>query len=213
MQSIVCIVGRPKSGKTTLLTGLIPEMKRRGYRVATIKHSSHRFEIDKEGTDSWKHAQSGSECAIISSENRVAVNREVSHDWSIAELMRLVPEDIDIVLAEGFKRSDYPRIEVHRHEVGELVCSPDELMAVVTDEPLELELPQYSPDDISGLADLVQKIIVATEPKDEIAIFADGKSIPLKPFVRDLYLKVISDMVASLKGFSKPKRIDISIKK
>ncbi len=213
MQSIVCIVGRPKSGKTTLLTGLIPELKRRGYRVATIKHSSHQFEMDKEGTDSWKHAQAGSECAIISSENRVATNREVDHDWSVAELMRLVPDDVDIVLAEGFKRSDYPRIEVHRREVGDLTCSPDVLMAVVTDEPLNLDLPQYSPDDIAGLADLVQKKIVATVPKDEIAIFADGKSVPLKPFVRDLYLKVISDMVASLKGFSKPKRIDISIKK
>jgi len=188
-------------------------MKRRGYRVATIKHSSHQFEIDKEGTDSWKHAQSGSECAIISSENRVAVNREVDHDWSVAELMRLVPDDIDIVLAEGFKHSDYPRIEVHRREIGNLVCSPDELMAVVTDEPLEIGLSQYSPDDISGLADLVQEKIMAKDPKDEIAIFADGKTVPLKPFVRDLYLKVISDMVASLKGLGKPKRIDISIKK
>ena len=80
MQPIVCIVGRPKSGKTTLLTKLIPEMKQRGYRVATIKHSSHQFEMDKQGTDSWKHAQSGSECAIISSEYRVAMNREVKHD-------------------------------------------------------------------------------------------------------------------------------------
>lgn len=75
---IICVVGRSKSGKTTLLEKLIPELKRRGYRVATIKHHSHPgFEIDVPGKDTWRHAQAGSDHVIISAPDKVADRKSV----------------------------------------------------------------------------------------------------------------------------------------
>jgi molybdopterin-guanine dinucleotide biosynthesis adapter protein len=152
---IVCIVGRPKSGKTTLITKLIPELKRRGYKVATIKHVSHEFKLDTPGKDSWQHSQAGSECAILSSPHQVAIFQNVDHDLSPDELAQLIPGDFDIILAEGFKRSKELKIEVHRRKVGELVCSPKELMAVATDERLPLDVPQFSLDDVAGIVDII----------------------------------------------------------
>ena len=157
MPPVVCIVGRPKAGKTTLIAKLIPELKARGYRVATIKHATHDFEMDVKGKDSWKHAQAGSECVVLSSPSKASLIRSVDHDLDPAELALLISDDFDIVLAEGFKQSKEVKIEVHRQEVGEIVCSPQELTALVTDKRLELNIRQFTFDDVSGLADLIEK--------------------------------------------------------
>jgi molybdopterin-guanine dinucleotide biosynthesis protein B len=210
MPPIVCIVGRPKSGKTTLIEKLIPELKSRGHRVATIKHTSHEFEMDIEGKDSFKHAQSGSECVVLSSASKTAVIRDIDHDLGPAELARLISGDFDVILAEGFKKSQEPKIEVHRGE-DNLICPPGELMAVVTNQPLAMKTPRYSPKDVAGLATLIEDKII--KRKEKITIFADGKPVPLKAFIVNLYYKVILDLVLPLKGAGKAKRIDIWIKR
>jgi len=211
MPPVVCIVGRPKSGKTTLLTRLIPELKQRGYRVATIKHTTHDFQTDIEGKDSWKHAQAGSECTVLSSGKKVMLVRNTDHDLTPGELSRIVSADFDIVLAEGFKKSTEAKIEVYRKESGEPVCPEKELLAIVADEMLDFEIPVYLPENILDIADLIERKVL--KPREKIAIFTDGKPLPLKPFIRALYYKTIGDLVVTLKGAGKAKRIDISIKK
>ncbi|MCL0034803.1 molybdopterin-guanine dinucleotide biosynthesis protein B [Dehalococcoidia bacterium] len=210
MLPVVCIVGRPKSGKTTLMKGLIAEFKQRGYRVATIKHVAHRFDLDVPGNDSWEHSQAGSDCVVLSSPHKVAIIEHVEHDLSPAELMRFISGDFDIVLAEGFKHADQPKIEVHRREIGELVCLPQELMAVVTDEPLG-SVPQFSMNDISRVADHIEQHVLAPKEEAEAILFIDDEPVPLNPFVQNFLLKTIRGMASSLK--TEPRSINIVIRR
>ncbi|MFP3975853.1 MAG: molybdopterin-guanine dinucleotide biosynthesis protein B [Dehalococcoidia bacterium] len=214
MPPTVCIVGKSETGKTTLLEKLIPELKGRGHRIATIKHQAGGFDLDIPGKDSWRHAQAGSECVILSSTERVAVIQQTDHEMSLADLAQFIPWDCDLVLVEGFKKGKASKIEVHRKGSGELALFPQELLAVVTDEELDLDerAPQYSHDDISGLADLIEDKILSSQA-EEVSVFADGKAIPVKQYVADLFANIVYDMVSSLKGAESPKNMSISIRK
>jgi len=213
MPPVVCIVGRSETGKTTLIERLIPELNQRGYRVSTIKHRASGFDLDQPGKDSWRHAQAGSERVILSSPEQIVLLENIDHELTLAELAQFIKWDSDIVLVEGFKKGKAIKIEVHREGVGELACSPEELVAIVTNAPLELNIPQYSHDDIEGLADLIEKTVLSQREGEEMAIFADGKPLPLGPFIKNLFSKVIYDMVSSLKGVQSPKSINISMRK
>jgi molybdopterin-guanine dinucleotide biosynthesis protein B len=211
----VSIVGKSGVGKTYVMTGLIAELKRRGYRVATVKHSAHSVDLDLEGKDSWEHAQAGSDAVVISSPHRFAVIVEVDHDSSLAELSRNIGPDFDIILAEGFKQDKVAKIEVHRGAAGSgLVCEPGELLAVVTDEPLEVGVPQYRPDDAQGIADLVEEKYLKKAEGETVSLYVDGKQIPLNAFVRRLFSRVLFGLVSSLKGVAGgADGIDISVRK
>ncbi len=156
MPPILSIVGKSDSGKTTLLEGLIRELKRRGYRVGTIKHDAHSFEIDHPGTDTWCHAQAGSDHVVISSPRRMASIRRVERELRLDELAAGMA-DVDIVLTEGYRRGNAPKIEVSRRErSGTLLCRSDELVALASDQPFDLDVPQYGLDDFGGLVDLIE---------------------------------------------------------
>lgn len=156
MLPVISIVGKSGSGKTTLLEKLIPELKRRGYRVGTIKHDAHSFDIDHPGKDTWRHAQAGSDHVVISSPQRVASIRRVRQEIPLEQLVAAMP-DVDIVLTEGYKRGSAPKIEVSRRARSEtLVCQTWELLAVACDHPCEVDVPQYDLEDVKGLADLLE---------------------------------------------------------
>jgi len=158
MPPVVSIVGKSKAGKTTLMELLVAEFKGRGYRVATVKHNHHDFELDRPGKDSWRHAQAGSDAVVISSPKKLALIKPQDHDASIEEILHLLGEEFDIVLVEGFRRGHAPKIEVHRKELKEgLLCAPEELLAIVTDEPVDADLPQFAPEDASQIADLIEE--------------------------------------------------------
>ena len=214
MPPIVCIVGKSNIGKTTLLENLIAELKKRGYTLATVKHDVHGFDVDQPGKDSWRFAQVGSDAVVISSPQKLALIQKVDHDYTPQELARIIGEDYDIILTEGYKRSQLPKIEVHRKEVSEeLLCSPDDLVAVVTDEPLDLAVWQCSFDEIPRLADLIEETFILTREKEDVALFIDKTSIPLSLFVKQFVVGTLVGMVSTLKGVAKsPKSIDISIR-
>ena len=156
MVPIVSVVGKSGSGKTTLLERLIPELKRRGHRVGTIKHDAHSFDIDHPGKDTWRHAQAGSDHVVISSPARVASIRRITQEITLEELAAAMT-DVDIVVTEGYKRGSAPKIEVSRRERSEeLICQQDELMAIASDHPFEGAVPQFDLDDTQGLADLIE---------------------------------------------------------
>ena len=154
---IISIVGKSGAGKTTLLEKMIGELKRRGYRVATVKHDTHGFDIDQPGKDSWRHAQAGSDSVVISSPNRLALIKRLDEEMALDEIAALLP-DVDIILTEGYKRGDKPKIEVSRRErSSELLCTEEELVAIVTDHPFDLNVPQFDLDDTAGIIDLVEE--------------------------------------------------------
>jgi molybdopterin-guanine dinucleotide biosynthesis protein B len=148
-----------------LLGGLIRELKRRGYRVGTIKHDAHSFEIDRPGKDTWRHAEAGSDHVVISSPQRVASIRRIEREQSLEELAAQMT-NIDIILTEGYERGNAPKIEVSRQARSRtLMCRPNELLALTTDQPFDLDVPQYGLNDVQGLVDLVEAHFLAGTAK------------------------------------------------
>ncbi|MDP2269009.1 MAG: molybdopterin-guanine dinucleotide biosynthesis protein B [Deltaproteobacteria bacterium] len=154
---VVSIVGESDTGKTTLLEKIIPELTRRGYRVATVKHDVHGFDIDHEGKDSWRHKQAGSALTVLSSPWRVAVVEDVEKDHDIAELRDMYIRTVDIMLTEGFKRNSHPKIEVFRADRnGDLISRGDEnLLAVAGDKPPQVHVPCFDGNDVVGIVNLI----------------------------------------------------------
>jgi molybdopterin-guanine dinucleotide biosynthesis adapter protein len=154
---IISVVGTSKVGKTTLMLKLIAELKRRGYRVATLKHDVHGFEMDQPGKDSWRHAQAGSDVVFLASPHKLAMLRSLDRELSIDEIAQFAV-GVDILLTEGYKRADKPKIEVSRQARGaDLVSDPNDLVALATDHPIALDVPQFGLDDDVGLVDLIER--------------------------------------------------------
>ena len=153
---IVSIVGNSGSGKTTFLEKLIPEMIRRGFKVGTIKHDVHGFEMDKPGKDSWRHKHAGAHTTMISSPYQIGMVMDVDEDHNPNELLHFF-EGIDLILAEGYKRGNTPKIEVFRPEISaEPVCKNDDrLLAVISEHRVELDIPRFSFHDIRQVVDFL----------------------------------------------------------
>ena len=143
------------SGKTTLIEQVIPEITRRGLKVSVIKHAHHGFDIDKPGKDSWRHREAGaSEILLISDERWVLMHElrgEPEPDLD-AQLARLSP--CDLVLVEGFKAVQIPKLEVHRPAVGKPLQYQDNpaIVAIATDVPLDAPLPRLDINDPAAVA-------------------------------------------------------------
>jgi molybdopterin-guanine dinucleotide biosynthesis protein B len=117
------VVGRSGSGKTTLIERLLPLLRARGLRVSTIKHTHHDLDIDTPGKDSFRHRQAGAEEVMMVAGRRWALMRETPAPQNLSELAaRLAP--VDLVLVEGFRGYGFPKIEVHRPELGKAPLWP-----------------------------------------------------------------------------------------
>lgn len=157
MIPVVSIVGKSGSGKTTLIEKIIPELTRKGWRVATIKHSNRGFDIDREGKDSWRHRKAGARMTVMSSPGQIAVIENPERDLGIGELRDRYIHDVDIILTEGFKENPYQKIEVFRATLKrDMLCSrKDNLIAVASDKQMEIDVPCLDIDDIEGIAQLI----------------------------------------------------------
>jgi molybdopterin-guanine dinucleotide biosynthesis protein B len=155
---VISVVGKSGVGKTTALVLVIREIKRRGYRVGTVKHDTHGFEVDKPGKDSWRHAQAGSDTVVISGPRKMALIRTLDDEMSLDRIVELMG-DVDLVITEGYKRGDRPKIEVTRRERGtELLCDAEELIGIITDYPVDIPVPQFDLDDALGVVDLLEEL-------------------------------------------------------
>jgi len=163
MPPIISIVGESKSGKTTLIEKLISELKSRGYRVATIKHSIHHLSFDKPGKDSWRHLQAGSAATAIVSPDQVVLIKQVNAEPDLKEIARLLGEDYDIILTEGFKQSQAPKVEVHQKAASPSLNQVNNLIAIATDELLETSTRQFPLDDVKPLVDFLESDFIKSK--------------------------------------------------
>lgn len=215
MKPIVCVVGRSETGKTTLIERLIPVLIKRGYRVGTLKHDVHGFEMDKEGKDTWRHKKAGATATLISSSSRIGLISDVNQEMEPVQLVKRFFNNVDIVIAEGYKKSTLPKVEVHRDEVSsELLCLPQEnLIALVSDTKRLPDVPAVKWNETEKLVDIIEEKVIKTQPVTEIELEVNGRTIPLKPFVADMLSGMLFGSVVSLKDCEDAKEIRVSVKK
>jgi molybdopterin-guanine dinucleotide biosynthesis protein MobB len=222
MVPVVSIVGRKNSGKTTLIEGVVAELKNRGHRIGTIKHDSHGLkpeDVDHEGTDTYKHQLSGAEIVILSGPNKLMLVRELNQPLNIDEIRKSYIDELDLILTEGYKAGDKPKIEVFRQEAGGsegLLCSreKDNLIAIASDRKFDLGIPCFEMNDYSSIADLLEKEFINKRQDDDIELVVDQKDIYLKGFAASFLKKAIMGMISSLKGVPEyPEEIKIKIRR
>lgn len=162
MQAIVGIVGESNSGKTTLIEKLLFVLKKRGYKVATIKYDTHGFEMDHPGKDTWRHAKAGADCVIISSSAKVAMIKKTDQEKTLDELVALC-DDVDLVIVETFKDVVIPKIEIVRADKSHSpTCELDELVAIATDIKLDLlGVPIVDMNDAETLVNIIEEEVLA----------------------------------------------------
>lgn len=164
---ILSFVGRSNSGKTTLIERVIPELVRAGYKVATVKHAGHGFDLDTEGKDSWRHKQAGASSVVIISKSSLAMFADVSDHMNVEDVReRYLDASYDLILAEGWRSEGYPKIVVVRDQIGEVPVSQDGLLAVVSNKPVETSVPLLDPDDVAGVAALIIRYFPKSQRDD-----------------------------------------------
>lgn len=137
-------------GKTTLVEKLIRILKAKGLRVAVIKHDGHGFEMDHEGKDTWRFTRAGADITMIASAKKTAYIEQ--REYSLKQMIEMI-RDVDLILVEGYKNADIPRIGMARKETGKgFTADIGQFIALVTNMEVKTELPCFDPDDAEGVA-------------------------------------------------------------
>ena len=158
----IAFVAHSGTGKTTLVEALIRELTARGHRVGALKHDAHRFDIDHPGKDSARFTAAGAATMVLVSDDTLAVVMKLTAPKELDKIILLCFADMDVVLVEGFRTAELPRIEVHRSELGRPLLSrggaPDPLLrAVASNGPVEVDVPVLDLDDPGQVADFIEK--------------------------------------------------------
>lgn len=154
------VTGWKNGGKTGLVERLVTEIVERGFSVSTIKHAHHSADVDHEGTDSFRHRAAGASQVVLSSPDRWALMSELGTkpEPTLAELLSKL-DPVDLVVIEGYKRADHPKIEAHRWETGKtpLALENKTIVAVASSGTPELDLPVFDLDDTNAIAEFILK--------------------------------------------------------
>ena len=150
------------SGKTFFIERLIPELKKRGYSVSAIKHAHHNFDIDKPGKDSFRIRESGAKQTLIFNHERAALITESKEkNFNLENVLRQINEPTDIILVEGLKNMQIPKIEVFRKQVSktQLFMNDTNIIGVISDEDVKYNIPSFSFNDLDKISEFVIKLI------------------------------------------------------
>lgn len=153
MKKVVCFVGRHNSGKTTVISRLIPLLKAEGIEAAVIKHAHHALKI-QDTEDSGRIFAAGA-AAMIAVSPDLTIQYQRQPEPELEKLIEGLPEHIDLVIVEGYKSSSYPKIEVLRKETGPESFKLEQTIAYVSDFPIETSLPVFQIDEVRKLSESI----------------------------------------------------------
>ncbi len=209
---VLCFSGYSGSGKTTLLEKLIPLLKKEGIRVGVIKHDVHGIFTDEPGKDSYRLKQAGADTVCVLGPDQVFLNGEHIREESVARLAETWFSDCRLLLLEGFKKSPWPKIEVYRKANGkpELGGDSPSVLAVVSDDRTEKEVPHFSFNQLFELVSFIKKLMMQENETDQkVRLVVDGEEIRLKPFIDTMFLESILGMLKALKGCEQAGHVSI----
>ena len=209
---IFAFVGDTGSGKTRLIRKLIGELKSRGYAVSVIKHCPHGFDLEGKGKDTAQFMEAGSDSVIMYSPDGMAVFQQKKTGLDVKKISREYLQCSDFILVEGGKSDkELKKIEVLRKGFSEKIsCSPEELIAVVSDFDAGRDIPVFHPEDVEKIADFLENYPHQKEP--ELWLDIDDVSIPMNPFVQKIFSNTLMGMIRSLEGIAEdPECITLSL--
>jgi len=212
MLPIVCIVGHSGAGKTGLIERLIGELRRRGRRVAVLKHTCEAFDMDREGKDTWRYARAGCESVAIVGPHGSAVLKQAPRSATLDEALLVAGAGADVLLVEGLHDSPWPKIEVRRagDDRGPR-CRPEELLAVVSDEPLDVACRRFAPGETGPIADLIEET-VAERACGGATAFVNGARVALGSFTQRVISRTILGLLSALKGIGRIRTASVWIR-
>jgi molybdopterin-guanine dinucleotide biosynthesis protein B len=164
MVPIISVVGYSKSGKTTLIEKLIPVLTRRGFRIGTVKHAPHGFDLDQPGKDGSRHLAAGAATTIVTGPAGLAVFKTDENAFLPLDRLRKYFIDVDLVISEGYKKDDKPKIAVITSATGEPPVDLDDemLLAVFSDITPAAGPPVFNSRQVELLADLIVSRFLST---------------------------------------------------
>jgi molybdopterin-guanine dinucleotide biosynthesis protein B len=162
MPLVLAIIGKKNCGKTTLIEKLIPELTGLGLRVGTVKHHHGAISMDPPGKDTWRHKQAGARTVVLATPTGLGVIRDTPEEIPLPELVAVYLSDMDLVLAEGYKKEPLLKVEIFRSTVhAEPLPDPgDDLIAIMSDVEVARDIPRFRLSETRELAEfLVERLL------------------------------------------------------
>lgn len=185
MMPIISFVGSSGSGKTTFLEQIIPIFINQGCKIGAIKHDAHKFEIDKPGKDSYRLKKAGAEIVCISSDRKLALVQSYEKEYSIEEIVLKFFGSVDIILTEGYKKSDIPKFEIYRaaNNKEPLTFTNKELIGVISDDNPKVDTKVFNFSEKNEVVNYILSLINQQKPEIEITGVDKKYQKPLKDYL------------------------------
>ena len=211
MAPVISFIGYHNSGKTTVATQVVKNLVEKGYRVAVLKSTKHRKLIgDTPGKDSYRYRESGAEAVGIVSPDEIVLFQDINRDnLNLEFLSFLLFGNFDIVICEGFKHADIPKIEVSRKELNQplLFRKVKRVVALVSDFPVE-GIKNFSFKDIEKLTSFIEKNFII-ENENTMDIFINSRKIELDNNIKGKLKEALAEIFDNLE--EPVKRVDIRV--
>jgi len=210
---VVAVSGYSNSGKTMLVERLVGELVRRGYRVATIKHT-HHDNNSSAGKDTRRHIKAGSVATMLAGPHELEITRRAREGASLGEMIAMMGSDWDILICEGFKKEPLPRIWLYQEDgrIMMRVEKPGSDTDTREDMVLSDERHELSDENISKVCDMLEEDIIRPR-RGRVSLYVNGKEVPLTEFPASVISNTITGMLSALKGADGIESVNISLKR